>query len=113
MSKRTFDKRVLPHPGWCVDAVEPALIGPPTLWQGMARKEAYMTAHCSQVRALLKRPYLQGQPLAMHQVVSVHTGHKVPAAVCKPCVQGSNKALMRCRYNGKTGVLRRKPAGAC
>ena len=72
-----------------------------------------MTAHRSQVRALREHPYLQGQPLAMHQVVSVHTGHKAPAAVCKPCVQGGNKSLMRRRYNGETGVLRRKPAGAC
>ena len=56
---------------------------------------------------------LQGQPLAMHQVVSVHTGYKGPAAVCKPGVQGGNESLMRCRDNGKTGVLRCKPAGAC
>src|SRR5262249_46372066 len=108
MSKRTFDKRVLLHPTWCVDAVEPVLVGPPALWQAMTRKEAHMTAYCGQVRALLKRLYLQGQPLAMHQVVSIHTGHKVPAAVCEPGVQGSNESLMRRRDNGKTGVLRRK-----
>jgi hypothetical protein len=71
-----------------------------------------MTAHCGQVRALLEYLSLQSQPLAMHQVVSVHTGHKAPAAVCKSCVQGTNESLMRRRYNGKTDVLRRKPTGA-
>jgi hypothetical protein len=49
----------------------------------------------------------------MHQVVSVHTGHKAPAAVREPDVQGGNESLMRRCYNGKTGVLRRKPAGVC
>src|SRR5262245_21842800 len=109
----TFDKRVLPHPSWRVDTVEPALVGPPALWQAMPRKEAHMTAHRSQVRALLEHPYLQGQPLAMHQVISVQTGHKAPAAVCEPYIQGGNESLMRRRYNGKTGVLRRKPASVC
>jgi hypothetical protein len=113
MSKRTFDKRDLPHTSWRVDAVEPALVGPPALWQAMPRKEAHMTAYRSQVRALLKRLHLQAQPLAMPQVVSVYSGHKAPAAVGEPCVQGGNESLMRRRYNGKTGVLRRKPAGAC
>ena len=72
-----------------------------------------MTAHRSQARGVLQHLYLQGQPPAMHQVVSVHTGHTAPTAVRQPGVQGGNESLMRRRYNGKTGVLRRKPAGAC
>src|SRR2546423_1820598 len=110
MRQGTFDKRVLLHPSWRVDAVEPALVSPPALWQAMTRKEAHVTAHRSQARTLLKHPYLQGQPLAMHQVVSVHTGHKAPVAVCEPYMQGGNESLVRCCYNGKTGVLRCKPA---
>src|SRR5262245_59841318 len=113
MRQGAFDKRVLPHPTWSVDTVEPALVGSPALWQAMPRKEVHMTAHRRQARVLLECLYLQGQPLAMHQVISVHTGHKAPAAVYKPCVQGGHESLMRRGYNGKTGVLRRKPASAC
>ena len=74
--------------------------GPPALWQAMTRKEAHMAAHCSQVR-LSSSACTCGQPLAMHQVVSVHTGHKAPAAVCEPGVQGGNESLMRRRTTVK------------
>ena len=111
MGDGTFDKGLLSHLTGGVDAVEPALIGTPALWQALARKEAHMTAHRGQVGTLFQCTHLHGQALAVHEIVSIHTGDQAPTAVCQARVQGWYQPLVCCCNHRKARVLGGKPAG--
>jgi len=108
---RAFDEGLFAHSPRRVDAVEPALVFDTPVRQRSTRKQAHVTAH-RRPPAALERLDLDGQALAMHEIVRIHARDEGCTAALQAGVQRSDDALGRRDDNGEALIAVRKRLGA-
>jgi len=101
---RAFDEALAPHRGRVSDGVEPTLVGATPLRHRAARKDSYATSDTRQPGLVVEHRELQGQAIAMHPIIGVHTRHVSAAALGEPEVQRRDDAAMGFRENAKSLV---------